>query len=106
MNSSVTLAQRDLGDVELVLGDQPEQQVERTLEVVEVHLEARRAAGGRTSRGTSTSSRDDDLDPTARRRGRRRSWTVSASGGVPAGDELAGELAVGVGARVAAARTS
>ena len=31
--------QRDLGDVELVLGDQAEQQVERALEDVEVHLE-------------------------------------------------------------------
>ena len=32
--------QRDLGDVELVLGDQAEQQVERALEVVQVHREA------------------------------------------------------------------
>ena len=35
------LGQRDLGDVELVLGDQPEQQVERPGEDVEVHLERR-----------------------------------------------------------------
>ena len=33
------LGQRHLGDVQLVLGDQPEQQVERPLEDVEVHLE-------------------------------------------------------------------
>ena len=44
MNSSVTWRQRDLGDVQLVLGDQAEQQVERALEVVEVHLEAVAAA--------------------------------------------------------------
>src|SRR5699024_9945015 len=33
------LRQRHLGDVQLVLGDQCEQQVEGTLEVVQVHLE-------------------------------------------------------------------
>ena len=33
------LRQRDLGDVELVLGDQAEQQVERALEVVQAQLE-------------------------------------------------------------------
>jgi hypothetical protein len=37
------LGQRHLGDVQLVLGDQPEQQVERTLEHVEVYLEAARS---------------------------------------------------------------
>ena len=36
------LGQGDLGDVELVLADQAEQQVERPGEVVEVHLERRR----------------------------------------------------------------
>ena len=35
------LGQRDLGDVELVLADQAEQQVERPREDVEVHLERR-----------------------------------------------------------------
>src|SRR5690348_18460435 len=35
--------QRHLGDVQLVLGDQSEQQVERSLEDVEVHLEGARA---------------------------------------------------------------
>ncbi|CAM5778896.1 hypothetical protein CPER28S_00280 [Cellulomonas persica] len=39
------LRERDLGDVELVLRDQAEQQVERTREVVEVHLEAGRPGG-------------------------------------------------------------
>ena len=52
------LRQRDLGDVELVLGDQPEQQVERALEDVEVHLE-RGAAPRRVSTppGVSASPR-------------------------------------------------
>ena len=47
------LRERDLGDVELVLGDQAEQQVERTLEVVQAQLEGRGLArrGIRTSRG-------------------------------------------------------
>ena len=40
MNSSVTRESDDLGDVELVLGDQAEQQVEGALEVVEPDLEA------------------------------------------------------------------
>src|SRR5690348_17987408 len=35
--------QRHLGDVQLVLGDQSEQEVERPLEDVEVHLEGTRA---------------------------------------------------------------
>ena len=39
------LGQGDLGDVQLVLGDQPEEQIERPLEDVEVDLEARRVAG-------------------------------------------------------------
>src|SRR5690606_30348877 len=34
------LGERDLGDIELVLGDQLQQQVERPLEVVELDLEA------------------------------------------------------------------
>src|SRR5487761_380917 len=38
------LRQGDLGDIQLVLGDQPEQQVERPLEHVEVYLEGARAA--------------------------------------------------------------
>jgi hypothetical protein len=33
------LRQRHLGDVELVLGDQAQQQVERTLEVVQLQVE-------------------------------------------------------------------
>ena len=37
--------QRNLGDVELVLGDQRQQQVERALEDVEVHLESWLQAG-------------------------------------------------------------
>src|ERR671920_1179823 len=41
------LRQRDLGDVELVLGDQLQEQVERALEVVEAHLEPRRGVAGR-----------------------------------------------------------
>src|SRR5450756_1217680 len=35
--------ERHLGDVELVLGDQPEQQVKRALEDIEVYLEGARA---------------------------------------------------------------
>ena len=39
------LGESDLGDIELVLGDQREQQVERALEDVKVHLEPNSAAG-------------------------------------------------------------
>ena len=41
--------QRDLGDVELVLGDQAQQQVEGALEVVEAYGEGRRLAVGRVA---------------------------------------------------------
>ena len=73
--------QRDLGDVELVLGDQPEQQVERALEDVEVHLEARDARAARcagsapptSSRRRGAASSPDSTDRPAGRRDPRAS---------------------------------
>src|SRR5580704_2445734 len=52
------LGQRHLGDVQLVLGDQREQQVERPFEDIEVHFEGARAAstGGRLT--THRAARD------------------------------------------------
>ena len=60
-NSSVTTAERDLGDLQLVLGDQAEKQVEGPGEVVEVHREGplasrrrRRSRQAATPRATSS----------------------------------------------------
>ena len=50
MNSSVTRTAR-LGDVELVLGEQPEEEVERALEDVEVDLERDRGRAARFGTG-------------------------------------------------------
>src|SRR5690606_25252772 len=63
--------QRHLGDVELVLADELQQEVERTLEVVQPHLEAR-ARGRLLADGDRRVAVDDRHSPPPRcaRRGR------------------------------------
>ena len=66
------LRQRDLGDVELVLGDQAQQQVEGALEVGQVQLEARRGgrlpAGRRSERRGSSRGRSSGVTRALSRR--------------------------------------
>ena len=95
MNSSVTWASAISVMSSLCLRDQPEQQVERALEDVEVHLERRAdaAPGDHPARGEGDSAAADASSASV-----AAAASAIGSGRPAAGDELAGELPVGLGA--------